>query len=143
MPQNGFSVGRDYSLDIITQNGPLSFGLIISFSSKQDSTEKKIKGLDGITRPVRFFDGWSGNIEVTRQDDTLDAYFAQLEEDYYNGLTEQGCTITETITEVDGSVSQYRYLGVLLKYDSAGNKSGDDTISQALSFMASRRKKVS
>lgn len=142
MPQNSFSVGRDVSLDIITSNGPLSFGLITKFTSKQDITDKKIKGIDGVTRHVRFPDGWSGTFDIERQDSTLDDYFAQLEQDYYDGIAEQGATITETIQEVNGSISQYRYLGVLLKFDDAGDKSGDSTITQKLSFLASRRVKV-
>lgn len=143
MPINGFSVGRDVSLDIVTASGPLSFGLITKFSRKQDTTEKKIKGMDGITRPVRFFDGWSGTFDIERQDDTLDSYFAQAEDDYYSGFNEASSTITETITEVNGSVSQYRYIGVVLKYDDAGEASGDDTVKQKVSFVASRRIKVS
>lgn len=143
MPLNGFNVGRDVSLDIVSPTGPLEFGLITKFTSKQDITDKKIKGLDGITRHVRFPDGWSGTFDIERQDSTLDDYFAGLEDDYYAGLNEQSCTLTETIEEVNGSVSQYRYEGVLLKFDDAGDKSGDNTISQKLSFVAARRKKVS
>lgn len=142
MPLNGFSVGRDVSLDIVTASGPLTFGLITKFTSKQDITDKKIKGLDGITRHVRFPDGWSGTFDIERQDNTLDDYFAQLEADYYDGLNEQSCTMTETIQEVNGSVSQYRYLGVLLKFDDSGDKAGDNTIQQKLSFVAARRIKV-
>lgn len=143
MPQNNFSVGRDVSLDIITSNGPLSFGLITKFTSKQDIVDKKVKGIDGITRHVRFPDGWSGTFDIERQDSTLDDYFATQEQQYYDGIAEQGATITETIQEVNGSISQYRYLGVLLKFDDAGDKSGDSTVMQKLSFVASRRIKVS
>jgi hypothetical protein len=101
-----------------------------------------VKGLDGISRPVRFFDGWTGGFDLERQDSTVDDYFAQLEANYYAGLNEAPVSITETITEVSGAVTQYRYLGVLLKLDDAGDKAGDSTIKQKLSFMASRRVKV-
>lgn len=142
MPNNSFSVGRDVSLDIITPSGPLRLTLITKFSSKQESKTQMVKGLDGISRPVRFFDGWSGTFDLERQDSTVDDYFAKLEENYYSGLNEAGVTITETITEVSGAVTQYRYLGVLLKLDDAGDKAGDSTVKQKLSFMASRRVKV-
>ena len=142
MPQNGFTVGRDVSLDIIGPSGPLRFNLITKFTSKQEVKDQKIKGLDGITRPVRFFDGWSGGFELERQDSTVDDYFCQLEDNYYAGLNEASVTITETITEVSGAVSQYRYVGVLLKLDDAGDKSGDATVKQKLSFISSRRLKV-
>lgn len=143
MPINGFTVGRDISLDFNTATGPLTFGLITKFSKKQDTTEKKIKGLDGITRHVRFPQGWSGNIEIERQGPELDNYFAQEEDNYYAGIDEQGGTITETITEASGAVSQFRYIGVLLKFDDAGDSAGDETVKQKVSFLASRRIKVS
>lgn len=143
MPLNGFSVGRDVSLDIIGHAGPLRFNLVTGFNSKPDITDQKIKGLDGITRHVRFPDGWSGAFDVTRSDSTIDDYFAQIEANYYAGLNEQPCTITETITEVSGAVTQYRYLQVLLKLDDAGQWQGDQTVKQKVSFVAARRVKVS
>jgi hypothetical protein len=142
MPLNGFSVGRDISLDIIGPSGPLRFNLITGFNSKPDITDQKIKGLDGITRHVRFPDGWSGSFDITRSDSTIDDYFAQLEANYYAGLNEQPITITETITEVSGAVTQYRYLQVLLKLDDAGQWQGDQAVKQKLSFVAARRVKV-
>ncbi len=143
MPLNGFSVGRDVSLDIIGPSGPLRFNLITGFNSKPDITDQKIKGLDGITRHVRFPDGWSGGFDVARADSTIDDYFAQIEANYYAGLNELPVTITETITEVSGAVTQYRYLQVLLKLDDAGQWQGDQTVKQKVSFVAARRVKVS
>jgi len=142
MPVNGYSVGKDVSLDITGPNGPLRFNQITEFKSKPETTDLKVKGLDGITKHVRFPDGWSGGFNVERQDSTIDDYFAQLEANYYAGINENPLTITETITEVNGSVTQYRYLGVLLKLDDAGEKAGDKTVKQVISFMASRRIKV-
>ncbi|HCA26554.1 MAG TPA: hypothetical protein DEP05_02745 [Betaproteobacteria bacterium] len=142
MSVNGFSVGRDISLDIVGPDGPLRFGLITSFTTKPDMVDHKVKGLDGITQHVRFYDGWSGSFEIERQGSMVDDYFAQLEADYYAGKSESNCTLTETITETSGAVSQYRYLGVLLKLDDAGAWKGDSTVKQKIAFMASRREKV-
>lgn len=142
MPINGFSVGRDTSLDIISPNGPLDFGLVTNFHSKQEAIEKMVKGIDGISRPVRFYNGWTGTIDLERRGPDVDIYFALSEQNYYDGVDEGSCTITETMQEPDGSISQFRYIGVLLKYDDAGARTGDNTIQQKLSFMASRRIKV-
>lgn len=142
MPLNGFSVGRDIALTLIGPTGPINLSLITSFKSKPDITDQKIKGLDGITRHVRFPDGWSGTFQIERQDSTLDDYYAQLEANYYAGMNETSVTLTETITEVDGSVSQYQYTGVLLKLDDAGEWKGDATVKQSVSFVAQRRFKV-
>jgi hypothetical protein len=143
MSINRFNVGRDITLTVVTVNGPLSMTLITAFQSKQDTQEQKIKGLDGITRHVRFFDGWSGRFNLERRDRTLDDYFNGLETDYYAGIDETEVTITETITEADGSVSQYRYREVLLKMEDAGEWRGDNTVKQTISFIASRRMTIS
>ena len=143
MPLNGYSVGRDVSLTIIGPAGPLNFNQITSFMAKQDITDQKVKGLDGITRHVRFPDGWAGSFEIERQDSTVDDYFAGLEANYYAGLNELPVTITEIITEVSGAVSQYRYLQTLLKIEDAGTWKGDATVKQKVSFVASRRIRVS
>lgn len=142
MPVNSFSVGRDVTLVIVTPSGPLSLNLITMFQSSPEMAEVKVKGLDGITRHARFFDGWRGSFNVERQDSTVDDYFAQLEANYYAGINEQPATITETITEVSGAVTQYRYLNVLFKLDDAGGWSGDQTVKQKLSFVAARRVKI-
>lgn len=143
MSLNGFSVGRDIALDIVTPAGPVRFSLITGFMSKMTIADKKIKGLDGITRHVRFPDGWEGSFSLERQDSTADDYFSQIEDNYYQGLNETPCTITQTISEPNGTVTQYRYLNVLLRYEDSGEWKGDDTVKQKLAFVAARRIKVS
>jgi len=142
MPVNSFSVGRDLTLSIVTGNGPLNLNLITGFQSAPDQAEVKVKGLDGVTRHARFFDGWRGSFNIERADSTVDDYFAQLEANYYAGINEQPASITETITEANGAVTQYRYLNVLLKLDDAGSWAGDQTVKQKLSFVAARRTKI-
>jgi len=143
MPLNSYSVGRDLSLDITGPNGPLSFSQITGFSSKPDISDQKIKGMDGITRHLRFPDGWSGSFDLERQNSVLDDYWADLEANYYAGRNELPVTITETIQEVNGSISQYRYLQVLLTIEDAGSYKGDASVHQKMRFVAARRVRVS
>ena len=143
MPLNSYTVGRDLSLDITGPNGPLVLNQIVGFMSKPDITDQKIKGMDGITRHLRFPDGWSGSFEIERQDSTVDDYWSQLEANYYAGLNELPVTITETVQEVNGSISQYRYLQVLLTIEDAGSYKGDASVHQKVRFVAARRVKVS
>ncbi|CAJ0698826.1 hypothetical protein [Ralstonia holmesii] len=143
MPIQGYSVGRDYTLVIQTASGTLQPNKITEFKSKQDVTDVRVKRLDGITDHVRFFDGWSGGFSIERQDAALDNFFAQLEANYYAGINEQPAQIYETIQEANGAVSQFRYDGVLMTLDDAGTRAGDATIKQSISFVASRRIKVS
>jgi len=142
MSLNGFSVGRDIALNIQTPTGGLSLNLITKFSAKPETTDKKVKGIDGRTRHLSFPDGWSGSFEVERQDSTIDDFFAAQEASYYNGKSVTASTITETITEASGAVSQYQFTGVIFTYDDAGDWSGDDSVKQKIKFYAETRIKV-
>ena len=140
MSQNGFSLGRDVTLAIILPSGSaLSLGKVTKFTAKQDTTDQKIKGLDGVTDHLRFYEGWSGSFDMERRGPELDAYFAQLEANYYGGNDEPPATIQQTIVEPDGQVSQFRFERVLLKYDDSGDFAGDKSVHQKISFFASRR----
>ncbi|CCD29932.1 conserved hypothetical protein [Candidatus Glomeribacter gigasporarum BEG34] len=143
MPINGLSVGRDITLDLITPNGPLRLNVITKFTSKPDVVDEKIKPLNRAPIHLRFPDGWSGSFEIERDSDALDRHFARAEDDYYLGVNESPCTITETIIEPNDAISQYRYEGVLLKLEDAGEWEDTKSVKQKLSFVASRRKKVS
>lgn len=142
MPVNGYTVGKDIQLTIVVPSGVLNLTKITGFRSKQDVIDQKVKPLDGITDYLRFFDAWSGSFTLDRTDGTLDDYFSALEANFYAGLTEGPVSITETIQEVSGAVSQYRYTRVLLKYDDAGEFAGDKTVTQTVSFVAGRRIKI-
>jgi hypothetical protein len=139
MPLNGYSTGRDITLNINTGAGILRVAGITAFRRKQETTELKIRRLDAVIDHVRFFDGWTGSFTVERRDPTLDRYFNQLEADAYAGITEAETTISETISEQNGAVSQYRYRKVLLKFDDAGEWRGDSNVKMNLAFLATRR----
>jgi hypothetical protein len=145
MPNNSQSIGKDVSLDIYTSRGPLSIpaAAITNFTSQPTTSTTSSKGLDGVTRNAVYPDGWQGTFEIDRLNDVVDSFWAQYEADYYNGVNLTAGTITETIAEPDGSVSQYRYTGVVLNFTNAGSRQGNQLIKQTLSFMASRRLKVS
>lgn len=142
MPLNGFSVGRDNAITINTPFGVLAPSLITNFEAKQDHTEKKVKGMDGVVRNVIFPDGWEGTLDVDRQDSTLDDFFANLEAGYYAGQSFGTSTITQSIAEANGSITQYQYVGVNFRYDEAGSWKQDDTVHQKVHFIAQQRIKL-
>jgi hypothetical protein len=143
MPVNNFSVGRDLNFTLVGPYGVVTVNGVTDYAAKQMSTDLKHKGLDGIVRHGEIPDGWEISIKLERQDPILDQLFARLEADYYAGVNIQGGTIVETITEKDGSISQYRYEGVVLKLDGAGDFKGDSFVSLGLTGNASRRIRVS
>jgi hypothetical protein len=142
MPQNGYSVGRDISLTLTTSKGPITFDGLTGFTSKQETSKQKIKRLDGVTDTLRFFDGWTGSVDIERKSGQVEDYFVQLEADYYAGINEIPGTILETITNPDGSISQYRYERVILSLDQAGDWKGDSSVKMKVSIESSRKKVV-
>jgi len=143
LANNGFNTGRDLTLNIVGFDGAIhSFGLQTTFDARAITKKISIEGMDGLTRFLKIPGGWSGSMGFVKQDDTLDAYFAQLEAAYFNGQNIPASSITETIQNPDGSTSQYRFTGVMLEFDDAGAWSGDADIKLKISWDAGRRIKV-
>jgi hypothetical protein len=141
MPLNSLSVGRDTT---IVLNDPNSGGVpavahVTSFDTKQDHTKLKSKGLDGVVRHAVEPDGWSGKIALDRANPNLDKLFAILETAYYAGTNVLPQTITQTIQEDDGTVTQWQYTGCAIGYDEAGAWQNGKFISQSVSWCASKR----
>lgn len=143
MPVNEFSVGRDIVLDIVAPDGPKRFDLVVGWNAKQETNDLRVKGLDGHVRHMYLPDGWSGTMEFERKNSELDKFFANLEDSYYQGENLGTMSITETVSEPDGTVSQFRYEGCQMKLDDSGDWRGDQSIRLRVSWMAARRKKIS
>ena len=142
MPFNNFSVGKDVSITVVTSYGTLKFAGITDFMCDPMTTDLKTKLLDGTPRFGFIPDGYKGSFKVDRVDPTVDNYWAQVEADYYGGKNIQSGTINEIITEADGSITQWRYDGVILRLEKSGDWGGDKKVEQSISFEASRKIKV-
>jgi hypothetical protein len=142
MPQAGYTIGRDIAFDVMTSYGPLRIPKVTKFTKKPGINQIKIVLLTGNVDTLQVPDGWSGTIECERAGATLDNFWAQWEDDYYNGIDQGKATITETITEPDGSVSVFRYEQVQLHLTDAGDAEGDKNVKQSLAWTSRRRKKV-
>lgn len=142
MPANGFNVGRDNVIDIVTNTGVLRGKIRTGFSAKQETHSLDVKAMDGSLLFDELPAGWSGMLDLERADSAWDDYFSQREEDYYGGLASPTITITQTVSEISGAVSQYRFTGVALKFDDAGTYAGDKTVPQKVAWKAARRRKI-
>lgn len=122
--------------------GTLTLDLVTRFSAKQISTEDSRMGLDGVVRHVQFFKGWQGSFMLDRRNSVVDDYFALLESNYWKGIERLAASMTTTIQESTGGVTQWRYTNLLAKYDDAGDYAGDATVSSSMSWIASKRLKI-
>lgn len=143
MPQQGFTIGRDITTSISTTSGILAPLGITRFTKKQDVTQKKVKLITGITKNLTFPDGWSGSFVVSRSDSSIDDYIAAIEANFFSGLDSDSITITETIVEASGGISQFQYTGVTFSLENAGEAAGDTEVEQTLNWVAERRIKLS
>lgn len=142
MPINSQSLGKDISFTVVTPSGTLALNGKTDYEIKPMYSELKHKDLDGTTSHAYVPDGWQIGIKLERRDPAVDRYFAQLEASYYAGANLVPGTILETIQEADGSVSQFQYTGVVLRYDDAGSWKSDAFVPVSLTGMAVRRNRV-
>lgn len=143
MAENDTNMGRDVVLNIMDpRRGLMRFGLMTGFDSKPQYNQLRSKALDGIPRFRNTPDGHRLTFNFDRQDRSIDDYFANVEEDYFNGAQLSEASITETITELDGSVSQWIYTGVSLTLTDGGTWKGDAITTQSIEAMASRKRLV-
>ncbi len=142
MPQSGLNVGSDARFDILTATGVLALPTLTTFGAKKITHKGKVNPLNGLPINLQFPDGWEGTFNVSRADGTLDDYFAQVEAAQLAGANLPAGTIHQTVTNPDGSTSQYMFTGVQLYYDDAGDYEALKEVMQRVSFLATARQKV-
>lgn len=144
MPLTNLSVGRDTT---IVLNDPNSGGVpnilyVTSYEAKQDHIKLKSSAMDGTVRHGVIPDGWSGRIMLDRGNQNVDVLFGILENAYYNGNNILPQTITQTIDEADGTITQWQYVGCAISYDEPGTWQNGKYISQTIGWCASKRNQL-
>lgn len=132
----GQSYGRDIRLDINLPNGGvLTLPEITDVDIKPTNHTDSFIRLDG--RPIHNVipQGGNGTINLKRVNATLEDFQAAFEANYYAGAAQLKGTITETINNPDGSVSQYQLQGVVLIVEDLGSWKGETAVSQQIKFM--------
>lgn len=156
MPVNKHITGQDVELVINVNGGELGLGGaavsfigVTGFSSRQDTSDLRVKQINGEVRHLVLPDGWSGTFDITRQalsasgqDITLDDFFSRIEAEYYKGDDMGLAEITQRIKKQDGNYETYKFKDCALKLEDAGDYSGDSTVSVRVGFMASKRVKA-
>jgi hypothetical protein len=138
--QSGQSIGKDVTVILnMPSGGNLTFPVLEGWTAKPKFKDLESVGLDGIVRHDELPAGWEGTLKYKRGSSAIDAYFAQNEAAYYAGQLMGTGIIQETIQEASGSVSQFQYTGVVLKYEESGNWTGEAYVEQAIGWKASKR----
>jgi len=143
MPVNSFSVGRDVSVTVVTSYGTLTMTGLTDFTADPMTTDIRSKLIDGTPLFGFIPDGYKGSFKMDRLNPNMDNYWAQVEADYFAGKNNLAGTITEIIQEADGSTTEWRYDGVVLRLEKSGDWGGDKKVEQMVSFEAAHKVKVS
>lgn len=143
MPTNGFNIGKDILINITTSKGPLALSIVTQFEFTPKYKDIESHGLDGVNRNAHLPAGGTGKITMDRANNVIDDFFCAIEADYYAGLSLASGSITQTASEVNGAVSQYRFEGCAFKLMDGGKYKGDDKVSFMVDFSYTRRLKVS
>ena len=142
-PLNGFNTGRDYSLSLTLPNGKVSTINLIEASFEPSTKTEMIVPLNGVPTHLIFPQGWKGTLTFNRNSAQIDQFYAAFEAAFYsNGAVIPGGSITETIQEVDGSVSTFKYTGVQVVPGKTGDWKGGDKVTQTLTVVASQKVQV-
>lgn len=134
MSNFGESYGRDIRLDIITPSGLLTCSEITDFSYRPTPHTDSFILLDGTPRHNVIPQGGEGSITLKRVDATLEDFWAAFEAAYYAGARQVRGTVTVTVNEPDGSISQFQLQGVALLVEDFGDWKGETAVTQKLKF---------
>jgi hypothetical protein len=138
---NSFNVGRDGAqLTIMDSSfGTVTINGIIRFEAKPAVVKLKSVGIDGRIRYRYVPDGHELSFEIDRQDPTYEQYFAQKEANYYAQLSPAAIFVTWTISNLDGSVSQYQYSDMDAAPEDDGTWEGQAKVTQKFTAQAGRK----
>ena len=139
---NGFNVGRDVTLSMITPVGLLVFPGLQRFTSRQMTDKRVSRPVNGSPFFIDIPAGWEGDFEVDRQDASFDSFFSALESGYYAGAGIAASTISETVADAVGGISVFQFVGVMLTFDDAGDIRADDVIKMKVGWRASVRQQL-
>lgn len=139
-----FNTGHDVAFEMVDPDTGIALSIPIKtgWDKKQRTEQVKSRPLNGPPLFEEDPDGWEGTADLDRSNAVVDDLFARREQQFYDGGTNRQFTFLETIQEVGGGYTQYRYTGVAIKLDDAGRAERGKTVAQKISWTAGRRIKV-
>jgi hypothetical protein len=137
-----YDIGKQASINVISNGGIVSTVQITEFMAKQKTVNLKSRPLNSPPVEKEIPDGWEFSFNMDRLGPVWDDYFARAEDDYWNNNPAAQLQINQTIKEKDGSISQFRFDVTSVKFDETGTFKQDDKVVQKVSGFASRRHQV-
>lgn len=144
MPVNNLSIGHDVTVTFFDGTTQLivAWPARTGFSAEPITKTINSEPLNGPPLFAEAPNGWHGTMDFDRTDSTIDDYFAKNEALYFAGGNPITGTITQTIQEKNGSVTQYVFNGVAIKPSQMGAWKAAEKVAIRVDWSASNRVKV-
>lgn len=136
---DGLTSGISTQIEITNVDGVKKFEILESFHSVQVAPILSETAIDGITRHPQLHREWTGTLVFQRGSNVLDLYVAERERFYYEGGDQVNLTVTQTIKELNGTVTRFQFTDLVLEMEDGGTYSGTDIVRQSFSWKCRRR----
>ena len=137
-----YTIGRNCQLVLLWNGTRVDLSDVTGFTANQEVKHQRADPLN--STPVEFTtpSGWRGEFLVDRGNSAVDDLIAAIESAFWSSGTINSGTIYQYVTEPDGSLSTYEFVGVSLVLTSAGSYQADVIVKQKIGFFASQRVKL-
>lgn len=143
MANKPFNVGRDCRVVLIYNGSRVDLPTVTGFQSQQQTNRLASMPLNDMPRFYDVPNGWSGGFDFQRDSSGADDLFAAIESGFWSAGTIINGNIYQYVTEVDGTVTTYEYVGAAIRLSNAGRYQSENIVTQHIDFVASIRNKIS
>ena len=139
---NPYSIGRDCQVVLLWNGIRVDLRDVVGFQAEQQVKLQRSDPLNSV--PVEFNTpaGWRGQFHIDRGSSALDDLVAAIEAAFWNAGVIGSGTIYQYLTESDGSLSTYEFIGVALTLTQSGIYKAENIVTQTVNFFASQRNRI-
>lgn len=136
---NTYTIGRNCQVVLFWNGTRIDLRDVTGFTANQEVRHQRADPLNSM--PVEFTTpaGWRGQFEVDRGNSAIDDLVASIESAFWSAGSIGSGTIYQYVTETDGTLSTYEFVGVSLVLANAGSYQSDNIVKQAIGFFSSQR----
>ena len=137
-----YTIGRNCQLVLLWNGTRVDLRDVTGFTASQEVKHQRADPLN--STPVEFTtpSGWRGEFQLDRGNSAVDDLIVSIEGSFWSSGSIGSGTIYQYVTEPDGGLSTYEFVGVSLVLTSAGSFQADTIVRQKIGFFASQRNKL-
>ncbi|GCE82505.1 hypothetical protein [Komagataeibacter diospyri] len=143
MSAKPFNIGRDCRVVLVYDGSRVDLPTITGFTVQQRTHQLTSNPLNDMPMFYDVPGGWSGQFTFQRDGAGADDLFTAIESGFWSAGTVVLGSIYQYLTECDGSLSTYEFVGASLQLSDAGHYQSEMLVSQTITFAARARNRIS